>query len=40
VDISLVGRIDPGPSGKFRYVTSSVRSPLLNPQTAASSPKS
>jgi len=36
VDISLVGRIDPGPGGKFRYVSSSVRSPLLNPQPAPS----
>lgn len=38
VDISLVARIDAGPSGKFRYVTSSVRSPLLNPQPSSSEP--
>ncbi|MGB9624799.1 MAG: phenylacetate--CoA ligase family protein, partial [Phycisphaerae bacterium] len=39
VDISLVGRIDAGPAGKFRYVTSSVRSPLLNPPPTPSLPK-
>jgi phenylacetate-CoA ligase len=37
VDISLVERIDAGPAGKFRYVSSSVRSPLLNPQPARAS---